>query len=487
MATPASAAAVVVVAVGPSLPTQLLLAGAANMCGAAATNPLDVVKVRLQLNPHAYPGWLRGLLRIAEAEGLRGLYRGLAPSLLREGSYSALRLGLYGPLKDAAMRSRGGGADAVPPLAVKLCAGAISGVIGCALASPTDLIKIRLQAVSEGAAATPPRRGMLATAASVIAREGGVAALWQGVGANVQRAALLTAVQVGTYDEIKGRLRRAAQAAAAVAADRGRLDQQVLTGSGALLLRHQVVGAAGVAASSPVDTAAFIARPTICAAVSSSDDDRTHHAPKLTPLFPAAAVAGSGGEAPPALSLLPPSAAMLAMGDSLWAAPAQLLAREGPPLHFAAASMAGLLTALVTTPVDTAKSRLMHQGALTVNSSSSAELSSVRPVVEPADAKGGTHMPGAGGRITTGTSSTTVASSAPPPPSPRTHHDRYHDTLHHDRYQGTLHCISCVWRAEGVRGVYAGFLPTWGRLAVHTVVTFTVYEELRRWVGMTPV
>ena len=62
-------------------------------------------------------------------------------SLMREGSYSSIRLGLYEPLKEffgEVDKSR-------TPLHKKvLCAG-ISGIIGSAIANPTDLVKIRMQ------------------------------------------------------------------------------------------------------------------------------------------------------------------------------------------------------------------------------------------------------------------------------------------------------------------------------------------------------
>lgn len=189
-----------------TLALRLALAGAANCCAATATNPLDVVKVRLQLQGELsasgskeYSGWLSGMARIVAAEGPRGLYRGLAPSLLRESTYSAMRLGLYEPFRHTFSEALGG-----TTLLVRFLAGACSGMLGSAIATPTDLIKVRLQAARGPVGAGP---GLLATAAGIVAKEGGVVALWQGVGPNVQRAALLTATQVGSYDQIKGQLK----------------------------------------------------------------------------------------------------------------------------------------------------------------------------------------------------------------------------------------------------------------------------------------
>ena len=63
-------------------------------------------------------------------------------SALREGIYSTIRLGLYEPFKEffgEKDRSK-------TPLYKKIMSGALSGSIGSAIANPTDLVKIRLQA-----------------------------------------------------------------------------------------------------------------------------------------------------------------------------------------------------------------------------------------------------------------------------------------------------------------------------------------------------
>ena len=66
----------------------------------------------------------------------------LTASILREASYSTIRIGAYEPLKELL----GAHNPARTPLWKKIIAGASSGAIGSAMASPTDLVKIRLQA-----------------------------------------------------------------------------------------------------------------------------------------------------------------------------------------------------------------------------------------------------------------------------------------------------------------------------------------------------
>lgn len=51
-------------------------------------------------------------------------------------------------------------------------------------------------------------------------------------------------------------------------------------------------------------------------------------------------------------------------------------------------------------------------------------------------------------------------------------------------YKNTLDCFVKTIRAEGVLGLYKGFFPNWIRIGPHTVVTFVVYERLRKLAGL---
>lgn len=50
-----------------------------------------------------YPGFLKSMFRIGKEEGVKGLWRGTGAALLREASYSSIRMGLYEPLKHVRM------------------------------------------------------------------------------------------------------------------------------------------------------------------------------------------------------------------------------------------------------------------------------------------------------------------------------------------------------------------------------------------------
>lgn len=85
-----------------------------------------------------------------KSEGIKGFYRGVFPSILREGSYSTLRMGLYEPFKGFFVNDEVTSAN----LAIwqKLIAGGMSGIIGSAIANPTDLVKGIILCINVGPA-----------------------------------------------------------------------------------------------------------------------------------------------------------------------------------------------------------------------------------------------------------------------------------------------------------------------------------------------
>ncbi|KAF0685266.1 Aste57867_22810 [Aphanomyces stellatus] len=185
--------------VAPASPIlKLGLAGCANASAAFITNPIDVLKIRMQLEgechiqPRRYAGFIQGSKTIMAAEGVRGFYKGVAASVLRDGFYSGIRLGAYEPMKELL----GATDPSHTPLHLKVIAGAITGAFGSALANPTDLVKVRMQA--EGT-----RYASMRQAFAEIVRHEGVKGLWKGVGPTVKRAALLTATQIPSYDHSK--------------------------------------------------------------------------------------------------------------------------------------------------------------------------------------------------------------------------------------------------------------------------------------------
>ncbi|MCO5567293.1 hypothetical protein L7F22_020983 [Adiantum nelumboides] len=191
--------------------TITALAGLSNMCGSFVTNPVNVVKVRMQLDgalpsssERVYGGFVSGILRVRREEGFTALWRGTGAALLREASYSSIRMGLYEPFK----MMLGGDDRAHTPLWIKITAGASAGVIGSAVANPTDVVIVRMQAQRpiqapfKGAHSGWNYAGPF-QAFSSIARTEGIRGLYRGLLPTMQRAALLNAAQAPSYDHAK--------------------------------------------------------------------------------------------------------------------------------------------------------------------------------------------------------------------------------------------------------------------------------------------
>lgn len=125
---------------------DFLLSGVA-ACGACLfTNPLEVVKTRMQLQgelraPGTYTRHYRNVFHafytIGRVDGLPALQRGLLPALLYQFGMNGIRLGSYGIFDSAGyIRSPDG---RVSPLRSTL-AGALSGVMGAITSSPIYMV-----------------------------------------------------------------------------------------------------------------------------------------------------------------------------------------------------------------------------------------------------------------------------------------------------------------------------------------------------------
>ncbi|KAJ4727581.1 Mitochondrial substrate carrier family protein [Melia azedarach] len=184
----------------PTTPSHVVYhfgtSGTAVAVATAVTHPLDVLKVRLQMQLVGQKGPLTGMgqlfVQILKNEGPKSLYLGLTPALARSALYGGLRLGLYEPSKyacDWAFESTN--------ILVKIASGAFAGATATALTNPTEVLKVRLQMNS-----SLKQRGPIAEMRKIVSEEG-IKALWKGVGPAMARAAALTASQLATYDESK--------------------------------------------------------------------------------------------------------------------------------------------------------------------------------------------------------------------------------------------------------------------------------------------
>uniref|UniRef100_A0A7S2XEX3 Uncharacterized protein n=1 Tax=Lotharella oceanica TaxID=641309 RepID=A0A7S2XEX3_9EUKA len=183
---------------------EFLYGGLASCCAEAMTMPLDVVKVRMQIQGQqgmnvAYKGFFQTGFNLLSKEGIFAFWTGTTPAILRQGTYGTLRIGLYVQAKRV-LGIEQGSTSANPGRTI--VAGVTSGGFSSAVCTPTDLIKVRMQAGYLRGSDTPTYRGVLHAAQSIVAEEGWLG-LYRGVGPTTARAAIVAAAELGSYDEIK--------------------------------------------------------------------------------------------------------------------------------------------------------------------------------------------------------------------------------------------------------------------------------------------
>lgn len=128
---------------------------------------------------------------IATEEGLGSFYKGIGAAMMREASYTSLRLGLYEPMKGVTGADQPGAG-----MLSKFLAGALAGGIGSCVGNPFDVLKTRMMA-NEGADASVSHFAREVYAAN------GIGGFYKGIQANVMRACVLNATKMGTYDICK--------------------------------------------------------------------------------------------------------------------------------------------------------------------------------------------------------------------------------------------------------------------------------------------
>eukprot|EP01130_Rhizamoeba_saxonica_P000704 TRINITY_DN1063_c0_g1_i2.p1 TRINITY_DN1063_c0_g1~~TRINITY_DN1063_c0_g1_i2.p1 ORF type:complete len:520 (+),score=70.68 TRINITY_DN1063_c0_g1_i2:770-2329(+) len=123
-------------------PLQILAGAGAGASQVIFTNPLEIVKIRLQTQGEIYRltgAKPKSVLTVLRELGLFGLYKGAASCLLRDIPFSGIYFPTYGLLKRE-FHERGW--YGWSPL---LLAGAVAGIPAAFFVTPADVIKTRLQ------------------------------------------------------------------------------------------------------------------------------------------------------------------------------------------------------------------------------------------------------------------------------------------------------------------------------------------------------
>lgn len=174
---------------------EILSGGCAGGSQVVFTNPLEIVKIRLQVAGEIAGGAKISALSVVRELGFFGLYKGAKACFLRDVPFSAIYFPAYAHLKAKFADENGYN----HPLSL-LVAGAMAGVPAASLVTPADVIKTRLQVVARAGQTT--YTGVM-DAARKIYKEEGARAFWKGTAARVFRSSPQFGVTLLTYEVLQ--------------------------------------------------------------------------------------------------------------------------------------------------------------------------------------------------------------------------------------------------------------------------------------------
>jgi hypothetical protein len=212
---------------------QLGMPAVAGSLAACFTHPLELTKIRLQLDnelaqvkifksfsilshicfswpllnlnldlfpsfltkrgtPRKYSGWVDCVLKNWRSSGVRGLQGGLSLGVTREFFFSGIRIGLFEPLVGLVHAASGRDPNASAQGDEKLVAGLAAGALGGLCINPIDVLKTRAQALG---GETGHQHSSLALRSMVT--EEGFRGLSRGLATNTLRGLMGPGSQVG--------------------------------------------------------------------------------------------------------------------------------------------------------------------------------------------------------------------------------------------------------------------------------------------------
>ncbi|KAF3436374.1 hypothetical protein FNV43_RR23466 [Rhamnella rubrinervis] len=114
--------------------------GFAGALATALTNPVEVLKVRLQMNPNSSRGPIEEMHRITSKEGIKALWKGVCPAMARAASLTASQLATYDETKRILVRWT----SLEQGLHLHLISSMAAGIVSTLITAPIDMIKTRL-------------------------------------------------------------------------------------------------------------------------------------------------------------------------------------------------------------------------------------------------------------------------------------------------------------------------------------------------------
>ncbi|CAG0893302.1 unnamed protein product [Cyprideis torosa] len=177
---------------GMPLWAEALAGGCAGGSQVVFTNPLEIVKIRLQVAGEIASTAKVSAVTVVKELGFLGLYKGARACFLRDIPFSAIYFPVYAHCKTLLADEHGYNT----PWTL-LAAGALGGVPAASLTTPADVIKTRLQVAARKGHTT--YSGVFDAGRKILAEEG-FKAFWKGAPARVFRSSPQFGVTLLTYE-----------------------------------------------------------------------------------------------------------------------------------------------------------------------------------------------------------------------------------------------------------------------------------------------
>jgi len=192
--------------------------------------PAEVCKIRMQSQRHSlldpieantrkYGNVVQTALIIVREEGYSALYKGVVPTMLRQGCNQAVNFTVYNSMKAywlerqqqqyfqhrGFVRHDGENSELLQELpgTISMLIGGLSGAVGPIVNNPLDVVKTRLQkqTTMKNFKSAPKYTGLV-QACLKIAKNEGVGALWKGITPRLMRIIPGQAITFTTYEAI---------------------------------------------------------------------------------------------------------------------------------------------------------------------------------------------------------------------------------------------------------------------------------------------